>query len=62
VVLRGVTPLVRGRRGDDDIKCPNVEWTATRKMIPAFHRSISRDEVNHEDLELQDVQIDLITL
>jgi hypothetical protein len=31
-------------------------------MIPAFHRSISRDEVNHEDLELQDVQIDLITL
>jgi hypothetical protein len=30
-VLRGVIPLVRGRKGDDDIKCPNVEWKATRK-------------------------------
>jgi len=61
MVLRGVTPLARGRRGDD-IKCLNVEWTATRKMIPPLQRSISRVKVNHEDLELQDVQIELITL
>jgi hypothetical protein len=42
----------------------NVQtWSGKRQENDTpFQRFTSRDEVNHEDLELQDVQIDLTTL